>query len=89
EVLFDVKETEVLIQEKPSLKVLFHYPYPEISSVGRRLDNRNLFAFCIGVSLETPEHTSFDCLVFESNSEEECEEIIKRIGKQIFKSLGV
>ncbi|CAM4555696.1 unnamed protein product [Lepidochelys olivacea] len=80
EVLFDVKETEVFIQEKTSSKVLFQYPYPEISCVGRRLDSNRLFAFCVGVSPGTPEHSTFDCLVFESNSERECEEIIKRIG---------
>ncbi|EMP23792.1 hypothetical protein UY3_19234 [Chelonia mydas] len=79
EVLFDVKETEVFIQEKTSSKVLFQYPYPEISCVGRRLDSNHLFAFCVGVSSGTPEHSTFDCLVFESNSERECEEIIKRI----------
>ncbi|XP_062448095.1 uncharacterized protein LOC134149201 [Rhea pennata] len=79
EVLFDVKETEVLIQEKTSSKVLFRYAYPEISCVGRRLGSSNLFAFCIAVSPESPEGSTFDCLVFESNSEQECEEIIKRI----------
>uniref|UniRef100_K7FR62 PID domain-containing protein n=2 Tax=Pelodiscus sinensis TaxID=13735 RepID=K7FR62_PELSI len=79
EVLFDVKETEVLIQERISSKVLMQYPYPEVSCVGRRLDSNNLFAFCVAVSPGTPEHSTFDCLVFESNSETECEEIIKRI----------
>ncbi|XP_029456350.1 uncharacterized protein LOC115090877 isoform X2 [Rhinatrema bivittatum] len=47
EVLFDVKETEVIVKEKTSSEVLFHYPYPEISCVGRRLGNNNIFAFCI------------------------------------------
>uniref|UniRef100_A0A8B9PYU3 Uncharacterized protein n=1 Tax=Apteryx owenii TaxID=8824 RepID=A0A8B9PYU3_APTOW len=79
EVLFDVRETEVLIQEKTSSKVLFRYPYPEISCVGRHLGSSNLFAFCVVVSPESPEGSTFDCLVFESNSEQECEEIIKRI----------
>ncbi|XP_064378652.1 uncharacterized protein LOC112982470 [Dromaius novaehollandiae] len=79
EVLFDVKETEVLVQEKTSSKVLFRYPYPEISCVGRRSGSSSLFAFCVVVSPESPEGSTFDCLVFESNSEQECEEIIKRI----------
>ncbi|XP_054833409.1 uncharacterized protein LOC129328396 isoform X2 [Eublepharis macularius] len=79
EVLFDVKETEVLVQQKISSKVLFHYSYTDISCVGRRLDSNNLFAFCIVASPETPEHSSFDCLVFQSNSEEESEEIVRRI----------
>ncbi|XP_048346734.1 uncharacterized protein LOC125429561 isoform X2 [Sphaerodactylus townsendi] len=79
EVLFDVKETEVLVQQKISSKVLFHYSYTEVSCVGRRLDSHNLFAFCIVASPGSPEHSSFDCLVFQSNSEEESEEIIRRI----------
>ncbi|KFV76545.1 hypothetical protein N308_09457, partial [Struthio camelus australis] len=79
EVLFDVKETEVLVQEKTSSKVLFRYAYPEISCVGRHLSSSNLFAFCVVVSPESLEGSTFDCLVFESNSEQECEEIIKRI----------
>ncbi|XP_025053243.1 uncharacterized protein LOC102379580 isoform X1 [Alligator sinensis] len=83
EVLFDVKETEVLIQERTSSKVLLHYPYPEISCVGRRLDNSNLFAFCVAVSPEMPEQSTFACLVFESNSQEECEEVIKRIDGEL------
>lgn len=33
-------------------------------------------------SPDSPEDSTFDCLVFESNSEEESEEIIKRIGKE-------
>ncbi|XP_053155116.1 uncharacterized protein LOC128346156 isoform X5 [Hemicordylus capensis] len=79
EVLFDVKETEVLVQQKTSSKVLFCYPYTDISSVGRRLDSNNLFAFCSVASPESPENSTFDCLLFESNSEKESEEIIKRI----------
>lgn len=33
-------------------------------------------------SPDSPEDSTFDCLVFESNSEKESEEIIKRIGKE-------
>ncbi|XP_034960391.1 uncharacterized protein LOC118079844 isoform X1 [Zootoca vivipara] len=79
EVLFDVKETEVLVQEKAASKVLFRYSYTDISCVGRRLDSNNLFAFCCVVSPESSEQSTFDCLVFESNSEDESEEIIRRI----------
>lgn len=32
-------------------------------------------------SPESPDGSTFDCLVFASSSEQECEEIIKRIGK--------
>nr|XP_008102639.1 PREDICTED: uncharacterized protein LOC103277829 [Anolis carolinensis] len=78
-VLFDVKETEVLVQEKASSKVMFQYPYTDISCVGRRLDNNNLFAFCSVASPESSEHSSFDCFVFESDSEEVCQEITQRI----------
>ncbi|XP_068511555.1 uncharacterized protein [Anas acuta] len=84
EVLFDVKETEILVQEKASSKVLFRYLYPEISCVGRRRDSSRLFAFCVVSSPESPEGNTFDCLVFASGSEQECEEIIKRIGKGTF-----
>lgn len=35
-------------------------------------------------SPESPEGNTFDCLVFASGSEQECEEIIKRIGKGTF-----
>ncbi|XP_030064109.1 uncharacterized protein LOC115473360 [Microcaecilia unicolor] len=79
EVLFDVKETEVIVKEKTSSKVLFHYPYPEISCVGRRLDNNNIFAFCIMNSSEPVDQSTFECLVFETHSAMECEEIIRRI----------
>ncbi|XP_028572750.2 uncharacterized protein LOC114590625 [Podarcis muralis] len=79
EVLFDVKETEVVVQEKAASKVLFRYSYTDISCVGRRLDSNNLFAFCSVVSPESSEQSTFDCLVFESNTEDESEEIIKRI----------
>ncbi|XP_042304811.1 uncharacterized protein LOC121921183 isoform X2 [Sceloporus undulatus] len=43
---------------------------PKFSFKGKRLQR---------VSPESPEHSTFDCLVFESNSEEESEEIIRRI----------
>ncbi|XP_053231948.1 uncharacterized protein LOC128407513 [Podarcis raffonei] len=79
EVLFDVKETEVVVQEKAASKVLFRYSYTDISCVGRRLDSNNLFAFCTVVSPESSEQSTFDCLVFESNTEDESEEIIRRI----------
>ncbi|CAI5766047.1 XP_028572750.1uncharacterized protein LOC114590625 isoform X2 [Podarcis lilfordi] len=79
EVLFDVKETEVVVQEKAASKVLFRYSYTDISCVGRRLDSNNLFAFCSVVSPESSEQSTFDCLVFESNTEDESEEIIRRI----------
>ncbi|XP_054702614.1 uncharacterized protein LOC129214646 isoform X3 [Grus americana] len=79
EVLFDVKEAEVLVQEKTSSKLLCRYPYPTISCVGRCMDSSNVFAFCVAASPESPDGSVFDCLVFASSSEQECEEIIKRI----------
>ncbi|XP_021270264.1 uncharacterized protein LOC110407194 isoform X3 [Numida meleagris] len=79
EVLFDVKETEILVQEKASPKVLFRHPYPSVSCVGRCLQTSNVFAFCIVASPGSPGGSTFDCLVFASSSEQECEEIIKRI----------
>ncbi|XP_014806474.1 PREDICTED: uncharacterized protein LOC106893205 [Calidris pugnax] len=79
EVLFDVREAEVLVQEKTSSKVLWRYPYPTISCVGRCLDRSNLFAFCVATSPGSPDGSTFECLVFASSSEQECEEIIKRI----------
>ncbi|KAM9639932.1 uncharacterized protein ACIBXB_014058 isoform 2-T2 [Morphnus guianensis] len=79
EVLFDVKEAEVLIQEKTSSKLLCRYPYPTISCVGRYVDSSNLFAFCVATSPESPDGSTFDCLVFASSSEQECEEIIRRM----------
>ncbi|XP_056182812.1 uncharacterized protein LOC130143884 isoform X2 [Falco biarmicus] len=78
-VLFDVKEAEVLIREKPSSKLLCRYPYPTISCVGRCMDSSNVFAFCVAASPESPDRSTFDCLVFASSSEQECEEIIRRI----------
>ncbi|XP_015735616.1 uncharacterized protein LOC107322262 isoform X1 [Coturnix japonica] len=47
EVLFDVKETEILVQEKASPKVLFRHPYPAVSCVGRCLKTSHVFAFCV------------------------------------------
>ncbi|XP_030317924.1 uncharacterized protein LOC115599324 isoform X4 [Calypte anna] len=79
EVLFDVKEAEVLVQEKTSSKLLCLYPYPTISCVGRCVDSSNLFAFCVATSPESPDGSTFDCLVFASSSEQECEEIIRRM----------
>ncbi|KAM6240371.1 uncharacterized protein M6G45_012260 [Spheniscus humboldti] len=79
EVLFDVKETEVLVREKTPPKLLCRYPYPTISCVGRCVDSSNLFAFCVAASPESPDGSTFDCLVFASSSEQECEEIIRRI----------
>ncbi|KAM6344544.1 uncharacterized protein FN964_010242 [Alca torda] len=79
EVLFDVMEAEVLVQEKASSKLLGRYPYPAISCVGRCVDSSNLFAFCVATSLESPDGSAFDCLVFAASSEQECEEIVKRI----------
>ncbi|GCC19799.1 uncharacterized protein [Chiloscyllium punctatum] len=79
EVLFDVKETEVICLKNNSTQVLFHHHFPEISSVGHRLNRRTLFAYCVANSPETPQTTSFDCLVYESNFVEEANEIILRI----------
>ncbi|XP_042658482.1 uncharacterized protein LOC116964051 isoform X2 [Tyto alba] len=81
EVLFDVKEAEVLVQEKTSSKLLCRYPYPAISCVGRCVDSSNLFAFCVVASPGSPDGSMFDCLVFASRSEQECEEIVRRVGK--------
>ncbi|XP_054077193.1 uncharacterized protein LOC128917777 [Rissa tridactyla] len=79
DVLFDVMEAEVLVQEKTSSKLLCRYPYPTISCVGRCVDSSNLFAFCVAASPESPDGSTFDCLVFAASSEQECEEIVKRI----------
>ncbi|XP_075435901.1 uncharacterized protein LOC142472674 isoform X2 [Ascaphus truei] len=76
EVWFDVKETEVLIKEMASSKVLSRYPYTEISSVGRLLNDRSIFAMD---SADTPQTTSFSCIAFAVATHRECEEIIKRI----------
>ncbi|KAM4691200.1 uncharacterized protein WCC33_016063 [Rhinophrynus dorsalis] len=51
EVLFDIKETEVIVKDKDSSEVMFCYPYPQISSVGRRVDNRRVFALCTTAAL--------------------------------------
>ncbi|CAN8194223.1 unnamed protein product [Coccothraustes coccothraustes] len=79
EVLFDVKEAEVLVQEKASSKLLCRRPYPSISCVGRCTWSPRIFAFCVLSSPESPDGSTFDCLVFASSSEQECEEIIGRI----------
>ncbi|XP_017598744.1 PREDICTED: uncharacterized protein LOC108448879 isoform X1 [Corvus brachyrhynchos] len=81
EVLFDVKEAEVLVQEKASSKLLCRHPYPSISCVGRCTWSPRIFAFCVVSSPESPDGSTFDCLVFASSSEQECEEIIGRIEK--------
>ncbi|XP_075033935.1 uncharacterized protein LOC142095075 [Mixophyes fleayi] len=78
-VLLDIKETEVAVKEQESSEVLFHYSYPEISSVGRRVDNRRVFALCAAEREENLDMTSFNCVVFEALNHNECEEIIKRI----------
>ncbi|KAJ7427464.1 hypothetical protein WISP_06463 [Willisornis vidua] len=80
EVLLDVKESEVLVQEKASSKLLCRHPYPTISCVGRCTWSSRIFAFCVASSPESPDGSTFDCLVFASSSEQECEEIIERIG---------
>ncbi|XP_053565058.1 uncharacterized protein LOC128655463 isoform X2 [Bombina bombina] len=77
--LFDVKETEVIVQDKVTSEVMFKYSYPDVSSVGRRVDNRKVFAICVVNQAEHPGDSSFNCLVFEASSPTECEEIIKRI----------
>ncbi|XP_061867021.1 uncharacterized protein LOC133627193 [Colius striatus] len=77
EVLFDVKEAEVLIRDKTSSKLLCRYPYPAISCVGRRRDSSRLFAFCVVASPESPDGSTFDCLVFAARSEQDCEEIVR------------
>ncbi|KFP32770.1 hypothetical protein N325_07512, partial [Colius striatus] len=77
EVLFDVKEAEVLIRDKTSSKLLCRYPYPAISCVGRCRDSSRLFAFCVVASPESPDGSTFDCLVFAARSEQDCEEIIR------------
>ncbi|KFR17453.1 hypothetical protein N306_01480, partial [Opisthocomus hoazin] len=81
EVLFDVKEAEVLVQEKDSPRLLFCYPYPSISCGGRCVGSSNVFAFCVVASPESPDGSTFDCLVFASSSEHEREETVRRIGK--------
>ncbi|XP_071429716.1 uncharacterized protein [Pithys albifrons albifrons] len=95
EVLLDVKESEVVVQEKASSKglipapstvpllspaqLLCRHPYPTISCVGRCTWSSRIFAFCVVSSPESPDGSTFDCLVFASSSEQECEEIIERI----------
>lgn len=79
EVLFDVKETEVISLKRDFSQVLFHHHYPEISSVGHRVDKRTVFAYCVADSPESPHTCSFICLVFETKSEKDADEIIMRI----------
>ncbi|XP_069608145.1 uncharacterized protein [Ranitomeya imitator] len=78
DVLLDIRETEVAVKDKESSEVLFRYSYPEISSVGRRLDNRRVFALC-AVEKGDSNMASFTCFVFEALGHKECEELIKRI----------
>ncbi|XP_050837536.1 uncharacterized protein LOC115484547 [Serinus canaria] len=87
EVLFDVKEAEILVQERVSSKLLCRHPYPSISWVGHCTWSPRIFAFCVLFSPESPDGSMFDCLVFASSSEQECEQIIGRIGKgRVFKA---
>ncbi|XP_050175001.1 uncharacterized protein LOC126641891 isoform X2 [Myiozetetes cayanensis] len=79
EVLLDVKEAEILVQEKVSSKLLCRHPYPTISCVGCCPWSSRIFAFCVASSPESPDGSTFDCLVFASSSEQECEEIVGRI----------
>lgn len=41
----------------------------------------NVHVSIFSTSPESPDGSTFDCLVFASSSEQECEEIIRRIGK--------
>ncbi|XP_069808119.1 uncharacterized protein [Dendropsophus ebraccatus] len=79
DVLLDIKETEVAVKDKETSEVLFRYSYPEISSVGRRLDNRKIFALCAVDKGRDSDSTSFNCFVFVAGDHKECEEVIKRI----------
>ncbi|XP_068120354.1 uncharacterized protein [Hyperolius riggenbachi] len=79
EVFLDIRETEVAVKDKESCEVLFHYLYPDISSVGRRVDNKRVFALCAIDTGGTPDTKSFNCFVFETINHKECEEMIKRI----------
>ncbi|KAM9296821.1 uncharacterized protein PAF06_017767 [Gastrophryne carolinensis] len=79
DVLLDIRETEIVVEDKESSEVLFQCPYPEISSVGRRLDNKRVFALCALEKEENLNMNSFNCFVFEALNYRECEEIIKRI----------
>ncbi|KAM3660375.1 uncharacterized protein VK521_011695 isoform 1-T1 [Ammospiza maritima maritima] len=79
EVLFDVREAEVLVQEKASSKLLCRHSYPSISCVGRCTWSPRIFALCVLSSPESPDGSTFHCLVFASSSEQECEEIVGRI----------
>ncbi|XP_018417045.1 PREDICTED: uncharacterized protein LOC108791152 [Nanorana parkeri] len=79
DVLLDIKETELAVKDKATSKVLFHYLYPEISSVGRRVDNKKVFALCAVEKEGAVDMNSFNCFVFETPTQIECEEVIKRI----------
>ena len=41
----------------------------------------NVCVSIFSASLESPDGSAFDCLVFASSSEQQCEEIVRRIGK--------
>lgn len=49
------------------------------AGLGALLDNGRVSIF--SSSPESPDGSTFDCLVFASSSEQECEEIVGRIGK--------
>lgn len=49
------------------------------AELGALLDNGRVSIF--SSSPESPDGSTFDCLVFASSSEQECEEIVGRIGK--------
>ncbi|KAF7642748.1 hypothetical protein LDENG_00251410 [Lucifuga dentata] len=80
EVLLDMKETHLTCTERSSKAELFQHHYPEISCVGRYSQpDYTIFAFCVVGSPETPQSTSFCCVVLRAGSIKECEEIIFRI----------
>ncbi|XP_072260000.1 uncharacterized protein [Pyxicephalus adspersus] len=79
DVLLDIKETELAVKDKETSEVLFCYLYPDISSVGRRVDNRKVFALCAVEKEDGLDMYSFNCCVFETLNDKECEEVIKRI----------
>ncbi|XP_077315807.1 uncharacterized protein LOC143935654 isoform X1 [Lithobates pipiens] len=79
DVLLDIKETELAVKDKETSEVMFQYLYPEISSVGRRMDNRKVFALCAVEKEGALDVNSFNCYVFEALDYKECEEVIKRI----------
>ncbi|KAM5135789.1 uncharacterized protein ACMZJ9_018311 [Mantella aurantiaca] len=79
DVILDIKETELAVKDKETSEVMFRYLYPEISSVGRRVDNRKVFALCAVENEGSLDGNSFNCFVFETHNHKECEEMIKRI----------